>query len=429
LGIQESRFWRFADFAIFAGLLIALAFTIFSQAVANLQADSIDYYSMLQKLAEPEAKPIVSSLHFMQQRLPGYPIAALIPYYFASFFIEPLVQAEELTDFGQGFQTAIPSRPFPLREVFFKNILLPLSDAVLEWKVLFALLFTSYAMLFAGIFYTLKALLLEKTKIAWASLIMVAVFASSVFLQNIILTPAYATLAAFGFSAVFCYFFIKGFLEKSQKAGILAGIALGFLALARPEGFLLFALLAFFLLFYAKKPLGFLKTLLPGIALAFGLLLAYNFLVFGNALHFGFLASDINTFGFDAGFAFKSLFHPESGILFWSPLIVIGIIGLLAFPEKKHLRILGFCSLALILFLLFRIPIMYYCTENTVLSMGGVPVSCFAGEAQKLSLVRSDINRYVSVLLPFAILGLAELARHASKLLAGKNQLKKQKKR
>ena len=414
---------RTADYALFSALLAVLAILIYSSAAANLQNDSIDYYSIVQRLAEPDARPIVSNLHFTAQRFPGYGIAALVPYYAATFLIEPFVREEQITDIGQGFQSAIPSRPFPVKELFFKNIFLPQSGAVLEWKILFALLFTSYALLFAGIFLISKTLLLEKRLAAGFSLITLTIFTSPVFVQNIVSTPMYATLAAFGFSALFSYFFVKSFTGKNAKNEFLAGLALGFLALARFEGFVFFGVSAVFLKFFGENG-GFLKNLSSGFVLAAAVFPAYNLLMFGNPLHFGFLANDINTFQLDLGYAFRALFHPDSGIIFFSPLIAAGIIGLMLSRQKRHLRILGFCSLALVFLMLFRVPAMYDCAGTEALEIGGINVGCPATEAEKSMLVRSDANRYVAVLAPFSVLGLVELAYFSAKILEKRKSAK-----
>ena len=164
--------------------------------------------------------------------------------------------------------------------------------------------------------------------------------------------------------------------------------------------------LCFFLILY-KKPV-FLRNLVLGGSLSLIILLLYNFSQFGTPLHFGILKGDINQLGFDLNYIFANLFNPKSGIIFWSPLIFIGLIGLF-FSNKKYLKALGVASLVLIALYLVRIPVMYKCIGAGAVDIGGVLVTCPKTIEDALMLVRSDINRYITVLSPFAILGLQNL--------------------
>ncbi|MDO8647006.1 MAG: hypothetical protein Q7R70_01145 [Candidatus Diapherotrites archaeon] len=414
---RDSGFLGRLDKGLFIVLLAALAGIVLLQAMANISSDSVDYYAILQKtVSSPSQAPIVANLHFMGQRFPGYPLTALIPYAFAAFFIGPFVEKQAIIDVpkfqNQGIgnegqpKELIPSRPLPIFAIFFKEITIKPQNGLFDWKIAFALLFTSFALLFLGIFFIAKTLLKEKAgSIAGISLAAIAVFLSPSLMQNAIQTPMYATLAAFGFSAIFAYFFINAFRQYSARNAFFAGIFLGALAITRLEGFVFLIVIAVMLALWEKIDL--LKNLLLGLAPFVIILLAYNFAMFGNAFHFGFLAGDINKIGFDIGYAFANLANPASGILFYSPIVVLGIAGLFL-SRKKHFEILGLCAIALIVLMLFRIPVMYSCTGENVI-IGGVDVGCASTEMQKLALVQSDANRYVTVLIPFAVFGIREL--------------------
>src|SRR3990167_6539082 len=91
---------RFADYFIFAILLCLLILSIFFFSNANIQHDSGDYYTILQKLTDGSKKPVIPNTHFVEQRSPGYSIISTLPYYFASFAIEPFVETEIIVDKG-----------------------------------------------------------------------------------------------------------------------------------------------------------------------------------------------------------------------------------------------------------------------------------------------------------------------------------------
>jgi len=429
---RKIKIIRIADFLVLGLLLVFLCSNIFFFSKANIQTDSVDYYSILQKLTDDSKNPIVGNLHFVEQRSPGYSIISMLPYYFISFAIEPFVETEQIVDKSPKLpgppkqpkpenngeynmnrppldkrlkRMGIPSMPLLAKDIFFKNIYLG-RGAWFEWKIIFALLLTSYILLFTGIIFSVKTLALRNKEIVGASLPLLVIFSSSIFMHNIINTPTYATLTAFGLSAVFCFFFVKSFEENSSISNFLAGVFLGLLVLTRLETLLIAGALCLFLILY-KKPF-FLRNLVLGGSLSLIILLLYNFSQFGTPLHFGILKGDINQLGFDLNYIFANLFNPKSGIIFWSPLIFIGLIGLF-FSNKKYLKALGVASLVLIALYLVRIPVMYKCIGAGAVDIGGVLVTCPKTIEDALMLVRSDINRYITVLSPFAILGLQNL--------------------
>lgn len=401
------------DIFILLVLSIALGLLIFSNSKANIQTDSIDYYAILQKLTDNDENPIVRNLYVVEQRSPGYSIFSIIPYYFASYVIQPFVKTEELVDsVGEGSfeketeKMLIPSRPLLSRDIFFKNFYVEREKSWFEWKIIFALLFTSYLFLVMGVFFVLKTLSLENKKVIGVSLIMFVIFTSRIFMHNIIISPAYATLTAFGISSVFCYFFVKSFIKKDAKYEFFSGFFLGLLVLTRLETALLFFVSAFFLIFYKETP--FLKRFLIGFSIGMLILLPYNFLQFGNAFHHGILKGDLNLISLDMDYVYANILNPFSGIIFWSPLISLGIVGLF-FSNKKYSRILGVCSIVLMGLYLVKVPAMYQCVGQDSLSVGGLLMDCPRDKTEALTLVRYDINRYITVLIPFAVVGLYNL--------------------
>ena len=235
---------------------------------------------------------------------------------------------------------------------------------------------------------------------------MLVLFTSDIFLHNILDTPAYATLAAFGASSIFCYFLVKSFLEKNPRGEFLSGVSLGLLTLIRIEAVVLFLVSLVFI--GLGKSRSSLTNFVAGFSLAAVVLLLYNSLQFGSPFHFGMLKGDVNQIGLDFGYMFANLFNPSSGIVFWSPLISIGIAGLF-FSTEKYSRALGVCSVALIGLYLFRVPIMYSCSGDGSTVVGGLVLRCAENTAEALTLVRYDMNRYVTVLAPFSVLGLRNL--------------------
>lgn len=430
---QKIKAIRFADYFIFALLLCLLILIIFYKSNANIQHDSGDYYTILQKLTDDSKKPVIPNTYFVEQRSPGYSIISILPYYFTSFVIEPFVKTEEIIDKGQkplGLSRVpkpekngehkinrqppggdpkmigIPSLPLSAKDILFKNFYIEKIDGWFEWKIILALLLTSYIFLFAGVMFNVKTLALRNKEITGFSLPMLVIFTSIIFMQNIIMTPAYATLTAFGLSSLFCYFFVKSFKKEAFIFQFLSGLCLGLLVLTRLETILIAGVIYLFLVFYKKW--GFLKNVILGGSLSLVILLFYNYSQFGSPFHFGILKGDINQIGFDLSYVFANLLNPKSGILFWSFLTSLGLIGLFL-GNKKYLKVLGVASLVLIALLLVRVPVMYKCIGENPIDMGGILVDCARNMNEALMLIRSDANRYVIVLAPFAVLGLQNM--------------------
>ncbi|MDI6886830.1 MAG: hypothetical protein QMD22_10940 [archaeon] len=109
--------------------------------------------------------------------------------------------------------------------------------------------------------------------------------------------------------------------------------------------------------------------------------------------------------GFEIRYIFENLLHPQSGVLFYTPILIPGLI-LLTINKNRILKFVGIASFILIIFYTLRIPIMYYNVGQGVMNIGGIPVMPPSSAEQMRDLIRSDINRYLSVLIPFAIIGI-----------------------
>ena len=468
-----------------AGLLAVL---IFTSARANIAADSVDYYGILQWLTPAEEKPIVGNLHFAEQRSPGYSLAALLPYAFLSLAVEPFVTTRKVIDAGpspsslaprrnapSGFGKAPPPRTAPpeadeyppfdagklpppglgkaarpqklppgfgkapaprpsspsvdepaqraargpmgpgralippvpllLREVPFKDFYLPRDGSWYQWKLALALAMTSYLFLFTGMAANARALRMGYREPSGCALVALSVFTSVILLRNILQTPLYATLTAYGASALFALFFIKGSASAKTRDLLAAGFFLGFLFLTRLETSAMAAALGLFLLI--RREWSALLRIALGASWALAAWMLYNLTRFGTLVHLGILQGDINLVKIDVRYIADCLVRPSSGLLFWSPLLTPGILGLLA-SRSAPLRTLGVCSLALAAVCVMRVPVMYYHIGGGPMDIGGLSVRSPATMEAMRALTRSDINRYLVVLAPFAVLGLRD---------------------
>lgn len=419
---KTNRVFRFIDFFVFTFLMIFLVITVVSSSMANIQTDSIDYYAIVQRLTQNSGNLIARNLHFVEQRSPGYPVLSLIPYYLISSLVEPFVQTEKIVMPSNTpaspmqaptERMLLPSQPILFRDIFFKNFYIETQDSWFEWKIIASMLLTGYALLFIGLIFTAKSLALENKTLLGASLAPLVVITSPVFMHNIVNTPAYATLTAFGVSCLFGYFFVKGSLENNLTPQFLSGLFAGLLVLTRLETIIVATVV--FVGILVTRQFGFLKNYVLGALVPAMILLLYNLSQFGNPFHLGILAGDINLISFDWSYIYANLFNPQSGILFWSTLASLGIIGLLL-DDKRHTKILGISSLALLALFLVRVPIMYNCVGEGTRLIGGLPIACPNNMTEMVTLIRFDANRYIIALIPFSILGLQTLVSSTSTL-------------
>jgi hypothetical protein len=388
------------------GLGLFLAAIVFTSSMANIQTDAIDYYAIVQRLVGDEP-PIVDNLPFVEQRSPGYPLLA-VPAAFvlktASAWIEPeTVRLALPADQPHGQTTGaqarpseqalLPAQPLPVNQIFFKDFDLAPQGGMFRWNIIAAMLLTGYALFFAGLFISGRTLALLYPAPVGYSLPPLLVLTSVVFMHNLVRTPAYATLTVFGVSACFTWAWVRGWRGGAAWSQALAGLVI--------VAVLLLALAL-------TRQWRFLRHFVLGGLPALALLLLYNATQFGNPLHAGILQGNMNTVRFDPSYILATLAGPQSGILFWSALTSLGIIGLFASPAPA-LKALGWAALALIALIALRVPVMYGCIGQGTLAVGSITVTCPPDNAAMQQLIRADANRYIVPLAPFAVLGLRGL--------------------
>jgi len=157
-----------------------------------------------------------------------------------------------------------------------------------------------------------------------------------------------------------------------------------------------------------RRQFRYLRQLVLGGLLPLALLLLYNTTQFGNPFHAGILRGNMNILTFNLSYVLAALVRPQSGILFWSALTALGLVGLFV-SQSPAFRPLGWAALALIVLVALRVPAMYACVGQGERVIGGIPIACPENSAAILNLIRFDANRYVIPLLPFAALGLRGL--------------------
>ncbi|MBI2839312.1 MAG: hypothetical protein HYX75_13430 [Acidobacteria bacterium] len=416
--IELCRFkLRAADVTISLLIGIGLTWIVWSSARANLVTDGVDYYSILQKLVSPQAPPLVSNLHFVEQRSPGYPLTAAIAYSAIAVSVKPFVQTQRIhwPDVGDGRKgppdgpdaMQLPPAPLRVANVPFKSFFVPATGAWIEWTLLLALISTSYTMFVLGIVFIHKAARRCGSPIGGTSLALILVVTSPIFIHNIVGTPTYATLAAFGYSALFSYLYYRCWTDDGRWNGALAGLCSGLLVLTRIETVLL-AMVAFGAIVLGPK-----RQLAWQFAAGFGVamagLLMYNSHQFGTPFHLGVLKGDINRIAFDPTFILANLIHPRSGIVFWSPLIVIGLVSLCLRRERWAVALAIGSALLLSLYLVKPTAMYLDAGRGELSEIGGIPMRSYRTVADSLPDIRHDINRYVTVLAPMAVFGWSHL--------------------
>ncbi len=422
-----------SDRWIFLGgtsILLILA-VFFSRA--NLVADSVDYYAILQWITPADEKSIVDNLHFAEQRSPGYSLVALIPYGLLSLFVEPFISTEKVVETEGGLDgiptgppphgsadervghppagppnsppMLIPPQPLLLIQVPFKDYYNPHHGSWYQWKLAMSLAITSFGMLFLGIAACAWMLQRQYAEFPAYSLVILAIFTSPIFISNVIVTPLYATLTAFGASSLFVCFLMKGWKTRKADDLLLSGLFLGMLVLTRLETCVIAGTVVIALLI--KRDFHTALLLFFGSCLALLAWMVFNWTVHGTILHFGILRGDINRLEFNLRYILECLIHPVSGVLIWTPFLAPGIAFLL-WSYSSPSRILGYASVIFLVLLVIRVPVMYLHIGEGPLDIGGIPVGVPSTPAEMLSLIRSDMNRYVVVLIPFLIQGVRE---------------------
>lgn len=402
------------DAQLAAWLLVLLAALVFTSARANLQTDAVDYYAMVQRLVG-DAPPILPHLPFVDQRSPGYPLLTL-PLYYALGVAEPLTEVQPVRPPPGAPQpgaapsaseaTLLPPWPLPLRHLFFKDFPLPPPAGVVRWRILVAMLLTGYALCFGGLWLSARMLGMLYPSLPGRSLLPLMMLTSPVFLHNLLQTPTYATLTAFGVACWAAYAWMLAWQTDSPRAQATSGAATGMLALVRLETAVFAAALGAGLA--ALRRWRFAAWYAAGGLVPLALLLAYNTAQFGNPWHAGALRGTMNVLTFRPDYMLSALVGPQAGLIWHSPLISLGIVGLVT-GRSRDLRVLGWGALALVALILLRVPVMYFCIGEGTRIVEGVPITCPTDWDAMQRLIRLDINRYVIPLAPFAALGLRGL--------------------
>jgi hypothetical protein len=406
------------DILLFWLLLLSLGGKVISSGMANIQTDAIDYYAILQRLIGDD-QPIVDNLPFVEQRSPGYPMISLPAYAavrLASSWITPetvkLPPPSSSPEWNRPSEEALlPPQTLRVRDMFFKNFDLAPQGGWFKWDIMAALLITSYGLFFSGLFASGKTLLLLFPAPAGISLVPLLVVTAPIFMHNLLNIPAYASLAVFGLNCWFAYFWVRGWQSGSGLMQLAAGLLAGLLALTRLETVLIVAVLALALVLNRKYY--FLRQFILGGLIPLALLAVYNATQFGNLFHTAILKGGLNKIAFHLSFIWFVLANPRSGILIWSALAVLGIIGLF-FNPSPALKALGWACLALIALIAVRVPVMYSCVGQGTQIVSGLSITCPPDRAEMLSLIRFDSNRYVIPLVPFAALGLRGMVGNLS---------------
>jgi hypothetical protein len=287
----------------------------------------------------------------------------------------------------------------------FKDFRVPVENSWFQWKVVLALALTSYGFLFTGLFAIASSLRRAYPAFPGYSLIVALLVTSPMLLWNIVATPLYATLTAFGAAALFACFLLRADVTGQRTDQVAAGAWLGLLVLTRLETAVLAAVLGILLL---RRQRALLVAMAAGASWAIVAWMGYNLRVFGSPLSVEILRGDINVVRLDSGYILQNLLHPSCGLLFWSPLVCLGLAGLLV-SRRPLLRGLGISSVALIGVFLLRVPVMLQHIGGGPIDIGGLPAMPPPTAAAARELIRSDINRYATVLAPFAVLGTRDL--------------------
>ncbi|MGQ9701686.1 MAG: hypothetical protein ACUVQT_04435 [bacterium] len=400
-------------FYTFVGLLLIV---IATSAKVNIFADSVDYYAMLQWVTPEKEKPIVSNVHFAEQRSPGYSLLSLIPYSLLTIFVEPFVTTETIREYsrsefprgtdgrrGGSEMMLLPPTPLHIKDLFFRDYYLPMEDSWFQWKLTLSLLLTSYSFLFIGIWANAKVLTLYSQSGKCLSIIPATILTASTFIRNIIDLPLFATLTVYGLGSLLLLFIWLSVRSKKSWQIVASGLLLGLLVLTRLElGILAIILVGFF---FFLKQFRFLALFSLGGIVGFLALIVYDLSLFGTPIYLGIMRGDINTLGLNLKYIYENLFHPGSGILFWTPLLIPGLVFLL-FAKDSILRVLGASAFVLIIFYTLRVPIMYSHIGEGIIEIGGIPVTVPGSSEEMRHLIRFDIGRYVAVMIPFSAVGI-----------------------
>lgn len=252
------------------------------------------------------------------------------------------------------------------------------------------------AILFAAVFYaSIGLIMLFKLlqdlhftkKAAYISITLVTI--SSFLMAYIFQEPSYSHVYEF-FAVSGLLFSLVRFTKKfDRKFMIVTGAFAGLLVLIRPVDLALLVPVLIYLLMYQRKKsvLHFLLGSLP-FAIIFFL---YNLISYGSIFSIGYTAAGSSGFSLSTFNLLNLLFSSERGWFFWSPIMLVGLIGLLIYARRSWQARLIYIFPIILLFLVYSFWINWW-----------------AGD--------SEGQRFFLVLIPFVAIGLAYLLDWIRKL-------------
>jgi len=399
------------DKFLFVILTVFIFVLIINNAVANVHFDDADHvlmlnafrnsidYTFFNQLNGSNIEDLVKANRiFPEYRFPGYSIMGVFPSYFLSFL-------DIAFNFPHNNEDNICNNIGSWDDIMLTELLSKIISGENEFNIncnfLISLFLVSYISLIVGIYFCAKLLFLLKEKYTFLSIIPILILSLPIFLHNILITPLYHTAFSFGLISIFSYFFIKEMNKKIKDVNLfIPGLILGFIAITRIEGILLFIAIV---IFCKYKKLGvnlvlFIKGFFPAITV----FLFYNFLILKNPLEFGFLNNSFNYFALNFKYIFDTTINPVSGLLFYSTLLILGIFILYKHPNK-NIKFFFIFSLLIIFSLLFRLSVLNNCSVGEKVLVDSIWYNCFGSTEE---LTRFDNNRYILILFPFSIIGL-----------------------
>jgi hypothetical protein len=394
------------EISLFILFIIVLTILFFNFARANVEYDSGAYYTYLAVLTGND-KPYETALIPARNFTFGVSLVSL-PVTHTMFFVSSFVEDELVGTMpdSENWVTLFPKKQVLLKEIFFKDYFVEETRMTIEWELLAGIALTSFLFLLIGIIACYKLLLLLNKKRTNLFLLVPVFVFSPILLHNIFITPQFPTLIAFGLMSLFVLFFVKLYKQKNNKyvnrQSVLLGVLLGLLLLLRYEALIFFFVTLFFIARDFKERT---KYFVFGFGVMVLLYFALNNALFGSFWEFSFIHNTMNSFALNGYYIFANLLHPFSGIVFFSPLIVLGLIGLY-FLQKQKSKLsfatpLLISSLLLIVVMLFRIPTF---EDFSFTGLSFLEFLFSSGGA--IQLVMYDANRYLTLVIPIALIGL-----------------------
>lgn len=215
------------------------------------------------------------------------------------------------------------------------------------------------AILFAAIFYSFLGIVFTylflrqldfSSKVSFYSTI--SLFIGLFLISYTFEQPGYSHVYEFFLFAGFLYFFTKFLLGSRSKYIVIASVFASVLVLVRLVDVVLVAIPFLYILYkYRLQKRIFYSLVFP--AVAFALLLIYNYLSYGNALTLGYTAGGSSGFALEFNIL-NLLFSDTRGLLIWSPIVFVSIIGLYFYIKKSKTSVVVFGIPIFLLLLIYN---------------------------------------------------------------------------